>query len=319
MINFPKFNTYLDKFKIPTLLGLTILFIGIGAGVFLVLQEQTLSVTATPNQKAENITFSNIEDEGATISWQTVDPVQSFITYGINSDSEQTALDDRDRDIPQIRRLHHVTLKSLTPQTVYQFKIHSGKVKSDTLKFTTASSTGTQNGFKPVIGSAIDADQSISEGIAYLTIPNAIIQSAPIKNFGNFLIPISLMRKQDLSEVFVPDQTTEGRLTVVTGSGQASTTFNLYYLDHPIILRAGQNIDIRSLQKQVEATHSATELSIFDLNGDGQINASDHAVVLKNFGRNPQDKRTDFNKDGMVDEKDLTLIYETISEAISAR
>lgn len=306
----------LFKLRIPTLLGLVIIILGTSAGVYLVLNQQTFTSLAGPDTSPQNITFSNIEDNTITISWKTVAPTAGFITYGISSDNEKTALDDLDNDAPTFRQAHYVTLTDLLPQTEYQFKIRAGKRMSETFKFKTATPLDNNNGFKPVIGSVLSGNQPLEEGIVYLSIAGATIQSSTIKEFGNFIIPISNIRTEDLTSLFIPEEEALGKLTVVSsGDSKSTAIFKIKSTGEPIgVINLGQNLDLTTKESSPSPSPLSSKEVIFDLNGDGEINASDHAIVLKNFGKNPKEPKADFNNDGVVDKKDLILISKKIDE-----
>ncbi len=310
---------FFEKFKIPTILGLGVIFIGIVVGVFLVLKDQTLISQASPSIKPKNITFTNIEDSTIVVSWQSDNPTIAFITFGQNSPSEKTAKDDQDLQAPNPHNIHYVTLKNLLPKTEYQFKIITGKISSDIFKFQTASPVSTQNNFGPIIGSVLDKEKVLDEGVAYLSISNAVIQSSLVKNLGNFLIPLTKVRKFDLSDIFPLNEDTVVKLTIVAKTGQSSVLFKLKQdgLSLPI-LRIGENLDLTNQQFTPQiASPSADELKTFDLNSDGQINAADNAIILRNFGKNPKEKKADLNSDGVVDGKDLDLMSKKFTEQIT--
>lgn len=294
---------FVDKFKIPTLLGLGIILIGIVTGVYLVLREQTFFSQAAPNLTPQNITFTNVTADSIVLSWQTNSPATSFVTFGQVNSQEQTALDDRDGSPatagPQPRLNHYVTIKNLLPQTQYQFKIISGKVSSEILKFETAKPATFQAGFTPIIGSVLDGDTALNDGIAYVSLSGATSQSALIKTSGSFLIPMSQISKSDLSGAYQPNEDDIAKLTVVSDQGQASALFRLMSTTQPLPpLKLGQNTDLTAEEKP--------SFSKFDLNHDGLINSSDYALALKN--------KVDLNGDGVIDQKDLELMQKQINQ-----
>lgn len=295
---------FINKFKIPTLLGLGVILTGIGVGVFLVLREQTFISSASPDTKPQDTTFSNISDDSVSLSWQTTAEVASFVTFGQANPDEKTALDDSDLNTPKPHKIHYVSLKNLSSKTVYQLKIISGKKPSDVLTFQTASAPTTQTGFTPVIGSVLDGDVPISEGVVYLSIAGATIQSSPIKSSGTFLIPISQIRKSDLSDTYSLAEGMVGKLTIVSDKGKAQVLFGLKLSSNTLPpIRLGENVDL-TIAKPV----------IFDLNGDGLVNAADNAIILQNFGKNPKNKKADLNSDSAVDQKDLDLMSKQINQ-----
>lgn len=232
----------LENLRIPTLLGLFVLVLGLGATIYLTGQNLNLSTKAAPEENPKNILVTNIDDSSATISWQTDSNTTGFVTFGIGS-ANQTVLDDRDNDSPQPRITHHVSLKNLDPQTTYQFKTHSGKISSAPAEFTT-SSQFESNGFKPIIGSVLDDNRPEIGGILYLQIDGAITQSSVIKSLGNFIIPISKIRSLDLKNL-TPSLGSSAKLVVYSDNGQTgSATITIENSDKPFILKVGQNLDL---------------------------------------------------------------------------
>lgn len=294
----------MNKFKIPTILGLGIIFLGIASGTYLVLKDQIFLSQAAPNVTAQNVTFSNITDTSAVVSWQTGSEASSFVTFGQNNPSEQTSLDDRDTN-PTPHSSHYVTLKNLLPKTKYQLKIISGRNTSEILQFETSSPLTNQAGFGPIIGSVLqDENTPLDEGIAYLSITDATIQSALIKAGGNFLIPLS---SYNLTEG------TTAKITIVSGKGDASMLLSLKANSAPLPpIKLGQNIDLAAPLETPQPTQD--DLDKYDLNQDGKINAADNAIILQNFGKNPKDKKSDLNQDGKIDQKDLDLMAQQIKD-----
>lgn len=305
-------RAFFTKFKIPTLLGLGIIFLGIAAGVYLVLREQIFLSQAAANLTAQNITFTNITEDSVVVSWQTNSATTSFISFGQANAQEQTALDDRDTNAPKSHLTHYVTLKNLLPQTTYQLKITSSKITSEVLKFTTAQPLTNQTGFTPIIGSVLDGNAPLTDGIAYLSIAGAITQSSLIKTAGNFLIPISQIRKDDLSSLYPLSEDTIAKLTIITDYGEMSALFKLKSSLLPP-LKLGQNVDL-TLPEETLKPPTEKDLVKYDLNGDGKINAADNAIILRNFGKSPQNRAADLDGNGAVDQKDLDLMAKQINQ-----
>ena len=302
---------FLNKFKIPTLLGLFIILFGIGAAVSLTLRDQIFISKASPDEKAQNIVVSNISDSSVNISWQTSQSSASFVTFGINSPNEETVLDDRDSESPKAHIMHYVTLKNLLPKTSYLYKIVSGRVSSEVGKFTTSSPISSQMGYRPIIGTVLDGDKPLDEGIVYLSIAGAITESSQVKDSGNFLIPISQIRKSDLSDIFTLSEETTVKLTVISPKGESNALFKLKdAYDKLPPIKLGENLEI---------TPTPSPIISYDLNDDGKINATDNAILLQNFG-NPsassglKNKKADLNSDGVIDQKDLDLMSKQINQ-----
>lgn len=310
---------FFNKLKIPTLLGISVIVVGIVAGVFLTLKEQTFTSKASALISAQNVTLTNISDSEATISWQTSAPINSFITFGQNNPGETTILDDRDSispsNGPRAYLIHYVTLKNLLPKTTYQYKIISGKLSSEIQKFTTSVPIDPQINSKPILGSVIDGNKPLEEGIVYLSIADATTQSALIKSSGNFLIPTLQIRNTDLSANISITEDTVGKLSIISAKGQTNVSFRFKDIEKGLPpINIGQDLDLTNSTPAASKT-TQPDLDKYDLNGDGKINSADNSVILQNLGKNPKNKKTDINSDGVVDQKDLDLMIQKIKES----
>lgn len=311
------------KLKIPTILGLGIIILGIVSGVILTLRGQIFTSQASPNVSPQNITVTNISDTEVSVSWQTSTAVTSFITFGQTSPGESTVLDDRDSNPPgtgpKAHLVHYVTLKNLLPKTTYLYRIFSGKISSDTNNFVTAAPLSQQAGFRPIIGSVFDGNNPLEEGIVYLSIADATTQSAMVKTSGNFLIPVSQIRKTDLSDSFPLSEDTLVKLTIVSPKGQATAQFRLKDTGDGLPrIHLGENLDLTNLSplttSPAPCTASKQDLDKYDLNSDGCINAADNSIILENQGKNPKNKKADLNGDGEVNQEDLDKMAKKINQ-----
>lgn len=307
MINF------INRFKIPTLLGLSIIFLGLFSGVYLVLREQIFFSQAAPNTTAQNIMLTNITEDSVTISWQTSSATSSFIMFGQDNPNEQTVLDDRDNDFtdkagPKPRLFHYATLKNLLPKTVYQFKIVSGKTTSAVNKVQTAGPVTNISPFAPIIGSVLDGNTPLNDGIVYLSIGETTTQSSLVKPGGNFLLPFSHIRKADLSDIYPITEGETAKLTIYSDKGQATILFKLKANSAPLSpIKLGQDIDL---------TQEEEPLSKYDLNNDRVINVTDYAILSSCLGKKPADtlaggkscSKADINEDELIDSKDQDLM-----------
>lgn len=320
-------TNFFNKFKIPTLLGLSLILLGLASGLYLVLREQVFLSQAAPNLAPQNITITNITDDSVVISWQTNTAAVSFITFGQKNPGEQTALDDRDgnqpADGPKPHLIHYVTLKNLLPGTNYLFKITSGKLISEVLKFDTATPLANQTGFTPVIGSVMDGRNPLNDGVAYLSIQDAVTASSLIKTGGNFLIPISQIRKNDLSNISPLTEGTTAKLVIRSERGSASIQFRLQANSSPLpVIKLGQDIDLTVPQETPVPSPTVKDLDKYDLNSDEKINSADYAILSSCFGKRPNTSlpggrscaKADINGDGVIDKKDMDLMSQKLKE-----
>ena len=117
------------QIKIPTLVGLLVLLVGVAAGVYFVQQSSSWLLRASPESKPKQVKLTNITDNSFVVSWITDEATTGFLRYSINNSFDQLAEDDRDQLSNKVTNFksHHVTVKGLAPTTDYFFKIGSGK------------------------------------------------------------------------------------------------------------------------------------------------------------------------------------------------
>ncbi len=312
----------LNSVRIPTLLGLAILFMGLGGAVFLVNQNQIFQSHAAPLISPTNISITNITDSQASISWETDQNLPGFIKFGTSTAIVHTAGDIRDINGPQNHKIHFVNLTNLSPNTTYYFKISSGTSYYplvDTLRFST-SSVFNPTGNLPIIGDIIDSSgQPPSEALITLEIPGAQTISTISKLSGSFILPLADLRSTDLSQSFSwPKEGVEGKLTITDLKQTSIISIHLPSSKSSLpLITLGQNYNINvPLQSPTPSiSPTSSPLSKYDLNGDGKVNILDALIVARSFGK--KDKRLDFDGDGIVDQKDLNIIDGVIANSTS--
>lgn len=215
--------------RIPTILGLVILIIGIGLTTFLAGKSTNLRSIAGPSETPTDSRITNISDTSFTVSYTTADNVLGSVNYGRDNNFGKTALDDRDQEknIPTPYTIHSITVKNLTPSTTYYFSIKSGAntFLQNNSPFTVTTGTVIQDTVpqkKSVNGKVILPDGSTpKEAIVYLASDETQTISSLVKGDGSYSIPLNFLRKKDLLSYFFPQKNTIYNL-LVTGDNLSS-------------------------------------------------------------------------------------------------
>lgn len=310
-----------SEIRIPTLLGLGLLLVGLGAGVFLVTQNRFLNLTtkAGGSQLPKNITVTSISSTQASIYWQSDEETATFIQAGPSPLLGLTFRDDRDPQTPLPHRLHFMTIKNLNPATTYYYKITSGGAAYPSgipLSFKTASALASSE-LSPLIGTVLDSNsRPVKEALVTLDIPGAQGLAAVTKAGGNFILPLNEIHTADLGQGFAVDPAgVSVKLTVSNPQGSSHITFILPFQEitlPPIIL--GQDLDLTPVPTPAQAIFAPE-----DLNRDKVVNSFDLAILRKSFGQNPVSKQADLNHDGVVNQKDLDILNQVISTQSARR
>ncbi len=261
-----------SRFQFPTALGLLIIFLAIGVGIYLVKTKTSVAPQAKTSLTPKQVKITNITDSGFSVSWITDGPSTGLIKYGIEASSlKQTAMDDRDQLSGEagVFEIHHVTTKNLTPSSKYYFKIDSGGKQFDNngkaFEISTGTSLGSSPAADPVYGTILTPTGTGAEGVVvYLNVANAAPLSALAKANGNWALSLSTARSSDLGSYLSYDaQATIVSLMVQGGSLGVAPASTTTANDSPVPdITLGQSHDFR-------ATGSSNTPPIVDNSLDG--------------------------------------------------
>ncbi len=212
--------------RIPTLLGIGMIGIGIIITSLLVGSGAIFISRAGPSQTPTDVRISNIQDSSFTVSYITEDKVIGSINFGDSKNLGQSALDDRDQQTGSVtpHTIHNVTVRGLNPSTKYYFSILSGQntfLNNNNLfeTFTASTIDASPSQQTPLSGKIISPNGTTpSEAIIYVTAENAQVISTLVKQDGSYILPLNSLLNKDLSGYFAFQKNTIIKLLVVGDS-----------------------------------------------------------------------------------------------------
>jgi len=224
-------KTFWEK-RIPTLLGICIIVIGIGFTTFLTNKGVITFGRAALSETPENILISNISDTSFTVSYTTAIDVLGSLSFGKDKNLGATVFDDRDQGAQTVtaRKTHHITLRSLQPNTKYVFAIISGKTtflhNNQLFEATTGSTLETQpTSQQPISGNVLLPDgSSPKDAIVYLTASGIQTLSTLLGADGNYLLPLNTVRSDDLQSYALFAENATLKILVVSPLGKSNAT-----------------------------------------------------------------------------------------------
>lgn len=248
--------------RIPTLIGILLLVLSIGAGVALLSRGSGWVLKASPEKSPKQVSVTNITADGLTISWLTGEPTAGLVKYGTGNNLELTAGSE---DGQRKKTVHFVTLSGLKPATVYQFKIIAdGKLFDQAGKpfqTTTAPSINTPTPPSDIAyGKVVDADnQPVAGAVVYLTLANVSPLSTQTKSAGTWMIPLNLARSTDLGSFAAYDkEASVEEIMVLAENSQGTTVITATGHDSPVPdIILGQNIDLRETEAVVHTDENS--------------------------------------------------------------
>ncbi len=212
--------------RIPTLLGIGIIGIGIIITSLLVKSGVSFISRAGPSQTPTDVRVSNVQDSSFTVSYITEDKVIGSINFGDSKNLGQSALDDRDQQTGSVNPhiIHNITVRGLNPSTKYYFSILSGQntfLNNNNLfeVITARTIDGSPSQQTPLSGKIILPNGAIpNEAIVYVTAENAQVISTLAKQDGSYILPLNSLLNKDLSGYFAFQKNTIIKLLVAGDS-----------------------------------------------------------------------------------------------------
>lgn len=181
--------------------------LGLAAGILLVRSQIFFRLGATAEFAPKDVRISNITDTSFTVSWTTDRETSGFVKWGGASASlDKTELDELSQSF-----VHLLSLRSLSPQTTYFFKISSGGEEFDNNGIPWQANTGQTlpipNKTNLVSGTVLSASgQPAKNTLVYLTAGGGSLLSTITSQTGSWVAPISQVRTQNLSDFITIDE-----------------------------------------------------------------------------------------------------------------
>ncbi len=230
--------------KIPSIFAIFLLVVGVGVTTYLVQTETNLFGHAAPSETPQNIRITNITDTSFTVTYQTDASVIGTLSLG--KDNPQTVLDERDQEggVPKQYNIHSISAHDLKPETAYEFSILSGTTtflnNGTTFTVTTGPKIDAPPSSQiPLAGRLVGADgQKPDEAIIYVTAHNGQTLSTLLKSSGLYILPLNLMRSNDLKslypinpnttlQILAIDPTSTSHVTAIAGASNPVPLINL--------------------------------------------------------------------------------------------
>ncbi len=253
------------KFTIPTIIGLFVLIVGIGIGVFLVERSQVFRLGAQAEKAPKNIRVTNITDSSFTVSWTTDKEYVGYIIWGeSNSSINKTVSFEENK--PTTTNL--VTINNLNPLTNYYFKINSGGVEFDNSgipwSVTTAPKIDSIPSTQVISGTILTASgQPAANVLVYATAAGGSPLVTKTSSNGSWVIPISTSRTYPDLSSYLPISAKDPTINIFVQGGPRGIASAQVFLESASpapSITLGQTYDFRNEENSLELPKASLEL-----------------------------------------------------------
>ncbi len=210
------------KTQIPTIAGILLIIAGIAVTTLITQKGVPFISNASPSETPQNIRVTNITDASFTVSYKTAGSVLGSISYGtIGTILNNTALSDIKE-----QTLHAISVKNLSPSTLYFFRITSGQsAYLDSGKPFTVTTGPKITDIPPanpkVSGTVLFQSNDAKHALVYVTTANAQVLSTDVKPDGSFSLLLNTLRTNDLQS-YLPLSASIPLTLLITGDNTQS-------------------------------------------------------------------------------------------------
>src|SRR4030066_991532 len=113
----------MNKRKVPTVIGILVLIIGLAVGIYLLQSRNIFKLGAKGETLPKDVRMTNITDSSFSVSWTTDKETGGFVSWGESEGRMDSVEED---ELEENGFTHFVTIRGLSPTTTYYFKINSG-------------------------------------------------------------------------------------------------------------------------------------------------------------------------------------------------
>jgi hypothetical protein len=158
------------------------------------------ATSASGSIQATSVKFSNVSDSTFTVSWTTGVPATGALSI-----AGRVLFDDQDTTTQEKRISHFVTYRGAKAGTSYDVTILSDGKKSldgdkPYISHTAPILTTGSGNLEPAYGTIMNPDKSpVGGALVYVTLDGSQTVSAVTKPSGTWLIPLNLIRTEDLT------------------------------------------------------------------------------------------------------------------------
>lgn len=252
--------------RLPTIVGLMFLVVGLITGVFLVQQRQYFRLSASNEYSPNDVRITNITDTSFTVSFYTNKDSLSGLNWGTKSTSENFKLSGDTVS----KKLHYITVADLDPNSTYFFSINSGgqEFNNNGIPWTvTTSSIAPQESTTKIISGRVFTknNQPAESSIVYLKIGGASPISTHVSKSGTFVIPLHNIRDQTLSKFQTLSEETLINIVVQAGDLGLATADARVKNSNPLPdLILGKSYDFKNLIQETEYQLPEAEINLPD-------------------------------------------------------
>lgn len=305
-------NNFWNK-KIPTILGLLIIIIGVGITTFLVNQSTIFRSNASLSDQPKDVRITNITDTSFTVSYSTDQSAPGSLNFGKDTSLGQSALDDRDQQSGSLANynIHNITVQRLLPQNKYYFTITSGQTtyldNGQPFTVNTGPTLTNPPAQQPITGKVVLPDGTApTQAIIYVTMDGAQVISTLLKSDGSYTLPLNSLRTNDYTNYFNLSSDTKIKILALGDSLSSNVSLSLSQA-HPIpTVTLSKDYDFATGQTTINLPTNLASFPSFESTPSAQAAPE---ILTPKENQSFTDQQPLFKGTGLPDQKVTIVIH----------
>lgn len=212
--------------RIPTILGIGFVVLGIILITVVVRIQTNLRSNAGSSEEPQNVKITNLSNNSFTITYQTGSATTGSINYGQKKELGNVQLENTDKEKGSLspKNVHDITVEKLSPSTKYYLVVVSSQNtflnNGVPFEISTGPSISSPSASQAIIkGKIILPDGNApNEALVYLSTDNSQLLSTAVAKNGEFNFSLKRFRTNDLSSYVEINENTVLKLFVISNS-----------------------------------------------------------------------------------------------------
>lgn len=275
--------------RIPTILGIIILVLGVGVGVAATQYRTIFKTSASPDSLPQDVRITNVSDSSFTVSWVTDKETIGSVLWGTTQGLGQTAVDED----TQLKNTHFITLRELQANTSYYFKISSGGQEYDNSGIpwqTQTTNTSTLSGSTDILsGSVLTQSGQPAQGVlVYITSEGLSPLSAYTSQSGSWVLPLekNIVDNAQILQIFAqagPSGVSTAQIRKGSANPTPTMTLGQTYDFKSNDYNDGENVPEATIDVAPPTEEEIEEVSGFDLSDSTPASSVKTVVTLESI------------------------------------
>lgn len=262
--------------RVPTILGIGFVILGIVLTTIIVKSQTSLRSKASNSEEPQNVKITNVSDDSFTITYQTDAPTTGSVSYGKGKELGNTELEEPDKEKGGLfpKTIHSLTLKKLSPNTKYNLVIISGQNtflnNGAPFEIVTAKEISFPSALQNILKGKIILPNGnpSNETLVFLNTENSQLLSTLVRENGEFNFFLKSLRSSDLTSYLKLDENTILKLLATNGPLKSTVLLSLndvnsiptitlsndYDFTHRLVLIPSKSTESKSLGFPVVTT-----------------------------------------------------------------